>query len=414
MIDWILRLEGPAGHEVRAPRAVEIALPVLGAGTTAWGVALAARIADRFAASTVADQLTGHEPAALEASVLAMLTGLVDGPPFRAPQEAAAQVRWAARNGLPVDILLRTIWMAHSEVQTHIVEAMTEMVPPDRLAAEITRISGGLLEFVAALASDLSRVYESEFAAWGRHRSALIRRVLDELADGKELPRGAEDTLGIRLTGNHVAAVIWQVGDTIDPAWSADLARWADEVKDGLGAAVSLISPCMDGATEAVWSGSRPLDVRAGSGVRLPEDIGAAFGASGSGVTGLRDTLLGARRLAAVVRGVRTPKVWTQAGDGVLAVLLADPVAAADFVRYTLAGLLGDDERTRALRETLLAYLDAGNSRLVAAERLHIAATTVAYRVRQAAERLSRPIDDRKYDLMTALTLVHYDPDLAG
>ena len=186
MAEWILGMAADVAvlDHAAAPRAVAAVRGVrgvLGDPATAWGVRTAALVHEDLEAGERAGEitLTGHEHSSLEASVLAMLAGLVTSQPFTPPAEALEQVRWAARQGLTLDAVLRAVWRSHSGVQRHVIEAMTSSVPADQLAAEVRRISAGLLDFVANLVHALSGVFEEESAAWGRHRSATIRRAVD-------------------------------------------------------------------------------------------------------------------------------------------------------------------------------------------------------------------------------------------
>ncbi|MEU5098728.1 hypothetical protein [Streptomyces sp. NPDC020996] len=143
---------------------------------------------------------------------------------------------------------------------------MTAGVPADRLADEVRRVSAGLLDFVAALIAALSRVFERESAAWGRHRSATIRRAVDEIVESGRADPSADEVLGIRLHSYHLAAVLWPLDVSSDPGWSSDSARWTETVKEWLGAGSTLIVPRTDGSTDVVWSTSAaPIPGRSGN-----------------------------------------------------------------------------------------------------------------------------------------------------
>lgn len=360
--------------------------------------------------------LSGKESAGLEASVLATVTGLVTGAAFVTPSEPMDQVRWAAREGMAHDNLLRAIWRAHAHIQETLVDALVTAVPADRLGVEVRRISAGLLDAVTTLTRDASAVFDAESAAWGRFRSAAIRRVLDDLVDSGEIRTDAGEVLGIRLGDHHLAAVLWQVGDDIDPSWRPDQAHWVAQVAERLGARTSVVIPRTDGTTEVVWSAASHPDDSAVADLEsmgLPTGTAVAVGVVAVAGVGLRTSLGAARRVAAAGRGPAVPGVWTYRHHGAAALMLVDPDGARDFVRFCLAGILGDDERTASLRTTLLTFLRHQGSRTRAAQHLHIAPTTVAYRVRQARERLAR--DDVDTDvLIAALTVATIRPDLAA
>lgn len=423
MGDWLLsiRTDLAALRRSVAPQARDAALPVLGESATAWAIATAERVhGELVVADDAADfVVAGRERAALEASILAMLTGVVSERSFEPPAEALAQVRWAARQGTALDVLLREVWRSHSLVQAHLIEAMTAEVAQDLLAAQIKRVSGGLLTFVGGLIDALSRVFEQESAAWGLHRSATIRRVVDEIVEHGDARSAAPDTadqvLGIRLSWCHLAAVLWPM-DTSQPlGWSSDSARWTEAVKDQLNLTATLVLARTDGSTDVIWSGSGgPGPDALGSlpSLALPAGFGAAFGFSARGTSGFRRSLLAARELARAARHAARPRAWTTDQHGALALMMQDRDSAARFVRHVLAGLEGDTEKDRVLRTTLLAFLEHQGSRAAAAAQLHIAATTVAYRVQQAEARLEQPLAHRRSAVVAALSLATNFPHL--
>ncbi|MEU6417117.1 helix-turn-helix domain-containing protein [Streptomyces spiralis] len=419
MADWIVTIASDAGALARsqAPRAKDAALDDAGVAATGWAIETAEQVHADLLASEERGELglTGHERPALEASVLTMLTGLVTGRPFEAPEEAVSQVRWAARQGMSLDALLRIIWRSHSGVQAALIETMTAAVPSNRLAEEVRRVSTGLLDFVAVLIDALSQIFEQESATWGRHRSATIRRAVDEIVDGGRADPSVEDLLGIRLQRYHTAAVLWPLDVGSYPGWSSDSARWTESVKESLGAGSTLVVPRTDGSTDVVWSSSAapaPDALRALATIPLPEGFSCAFGFDAPGTTGFRHTLLAARGLARAAAGTVRSRVWFADRHGALALMMQDPGAAATFVHRTLAGIDGTGTRDVMLRETLLAFLEHQGSRTAAAEQLHVAATTVAYRVRQAESSLRQPVADRRSSVLAALALAVHFPHL--
>ena len=89
-----------------------------------------------------------------------------------------------------------------------------------------------------------------------------------------------------------------------------------------------------------------------------------------------------------------------------LAVLCADEARARELVRAELGPLAGDDDTAVRLRETIRAYLTAGESQVATARRLFIHEKTVKYRLTQAEELLGCKISDRRSELGAAL-MVH-------
>jgi hypothetical protein len=88
-----------------------------------------------------------------------------------------------------------------------------------------------------------------------------------------------------------------------------------------------------------------------------------------------------------------------------LAVLCADTSRAQALARAELGPLVADDEVTERLRETLAAYLAAGESHVAAAQQLFVHSKTVTYRIRQAESLLGRKVSERRVELEAALLL---------
>jgi hypothetical protein len=77
-------------------------------------------------------------------------------------------------------------------------------------------------------------------------------------------------------------------------------------------------------------------------------------------------------------------------------------------VLSTLGGLATDDEHHARLRDTLLAFLQAGGSYKATAERLTLHKNTVQYRIRKAEESLGRPVGEHQHDVELALRASHW------
>ena len=97
--------------------------------------------------------------------------------------------------------------------------------------------------------------------------------------------------------------------------------------------------------------------------------------------------------------------------DVVVVSLLADDrLHARWFVEETLGALGQPGRRFAELRETLRVYLAFGRSRARAAECLHIARNTVAYRVEKAVGLLGRPIYGDYLHVRLALEITRVIP----
>ncbi|WP_187352077.1 PucR family transcriptional regulator [Allosaccharopolyspora coralli] len=402
---------GPASSAATVAEAARI----LGEDAAAWAVETAATITEevKTAAQEDADlALTGLERRACEACLLTVLGSLRSDAEAmtRAPQEAVEQVRLAVRQGTAIDTVLRVVWMCHTAVQDRLLTVISEAVPPGELVNEVRVLSRQLLAFVDLLVRELSAAYEAERAVWQNRITAARRQVVDEILRTSRASDGAESVLGIRLTGQHLAGVLWTDDAVSDGGKNTPVARYVSQVASRVGAAGTLVLELPDGSTGVVWSlpGTRMEGlVEAVRVIERPRATSLALGPVGTGVAGFRHTVLGARQAASVGRRQGTVGAWAHDDVALLALLLADPDAAGRYVLAVLGDLTGADVKSAAIRETLAAYLRHGRSRTAAAQELSLAANTVAYRVRQAEQLLGRPATERATDTVIALLLTH-------
>lgn len=222
----------------------------------------------------------------------------------------------------------------------------------------------------------------------GQARAAAIGRLLDResAAPAEALAR----SLGLDLAGRYRVALA--VG--IDPAAVARALGQGEDAGSSDGLARVLIraddDPLAPGRQSAALA---RLDRAAG------EQAAIAISAAVDGVTGLPE----ARDVAAFIAGLQrrgllaTRVAAFDAVDRigpfrVVHAALRDP-ALVRFATEALGGLPGEDRR-RTLRDTLLAFLDAGGSQALTAERLGIHRNTLAYRLRRISELAGRDPTD--------------------
>lgn len=426
MRSWMAMLRPAAGNSAVSSGAassadtVAEAERVLGEDAAAWAVEAAATITVEVEAAAQEDAelaLTGLEQQACEACLLTVLGSLRlrAEAMVRAPQEAVEQVRLAVRQGATIDNVLRVVWMCHTAVQDRLLAVISEAVPPGELVDEVRVLSRHLLAFVDLLVRELSTAYEAERAVWQDRITVARRQVVDEILHTARAPEGAEQVLGIRLTGQHLAAVLWMADAVADGGKKSPIARYASQVASRISAAGTVVLNRSDGSTGVVWSLSgAPTEglVEVVRAIERPQATAVALGPVGTGVAGFRNSVLGARQAASVGRRQGTTGVWVYEDVALLALLAADPEAAGRYVRAVLGGLTGADVKSTAIRETLAAYLQHGRSRMAAAQELSLAANTVAYRVRQAEKLLGRSATERATDTVIALLLAHEFPGL--
>lgn len=403
---------------VSFPETVARARAVLGDEATAWGIQRAKQICDAYAASAGADPTVaagGPDRVACEAALLTVLVSLRTGRADAAPPEGFEGVRRAVRRGAKIETAMRVVWFSHTATQMALLEVLSREVSPERLIDELRVVSEGLLAFVDGLVRELATTYDQERAAWHGRLAAMRRQTIDHIIERGTAPDGSEQLLGIRLGGHHLAAVIRSVDTAPPTGWDSSVMRYIAAVTTTVEAANSLVLDQPDGST-AIWSfPTVPADaVAAARRVPHPPRSVVALGPVGQHVAGLQTSLLGALQAALVGRQHQSEGTWAYDDVGLQALLLADPKAAGRYVRHVLEGLTGGDAKSAMLRETLCAYLRHGRSRLAAADELHVAPNTVAYRVHQADERLERPALKDPTAMIVALKLARDFPALLG
>jgi DNA-binding PucR family transcriptional regulator len=125
------------------------------------------------------------------------------------------------------------------------------------------------------------------------------------------------------------------------------------------------------------------------------------------GVAGFRLTHLEAIAALAVAEHYDAPVIrYEDVEIACLAAGILSDEARAAFVRRELGGLVGFDQATLRLRDTLRAYLKQGGDATATGELLRLHANTVRYRIRQAEQRLGHGINQRRVQLELALEII--------
>jgi PucR C-terminal helix-turn-helix domain/GGDEF-like domain len=412
---------GPDGdlEPVSFPQCLANAREVLGEPAIAWAVQQAKWIVDTATervdgAGTSLDVDRRSCETALLAALVTLRTGQVR---MDILSEAVEVVRGAVRRGVRLEVTMRAIWIGHTSAQTALFEVLYRHLPADRLVDELRTVSDGMLSFVDRLTSGVTTLYERERAAWEDRLTTTRRQALKHVLERGTAPEGGEELLGIRLSGHHLAGVVRPVAHGAASDWDSGVARFAAQVATVTGASGSLVLPWPDDVTVVVWSfATVPEDPLTAIRNRVPRPDRAivALGAVCTGVAGLQQSLRGAWQASRVADHARTDGVWAYDEVGLQALLLADPEAAACFVQHVLRGLAETDAKSQVLRETLWAYLRHGRSRQAASQQLHVAPNTVAYRVAQAEQRLSKTALADPAAVVAAISLARDFPQLLG
>lgn len=330
-------------------------------------------------------------------------------PERAAPRTLAEEfVRLLARRGIGADTVAASYRLALTGFWDGWTELLRARVAPAELADALDASIRWMLTFVNALSERVIAIHEQERRAWVRSGEAVRAATIRDLLDGGPVDlRLAESRLGYPLDRTHVSAVAWSDPDNDE---QPDLGLLATALATRLR--VRTVTLAVDRATVAVWTsgydGRADRDALADLDAVAARGISLAVGRPHRGLDGFRWSYreaMHARRVALLERRpagavVRYDQVALQA------LASADPEHARRFVAWQLGPLAGDDDASRALAETLRAFLLHESNLRAAAAHLGIHHNTVANRLRRAAELLGAPLAERSAELLVALALV--------
>jgi DNA-binding CsgD family transcriptional regulator len=331
----------------------------------------------------------------------AMLSGLAYGVPMDAARPTDASIalleRLAERDdGLAIALRVQRLL---SEALWQAWAAFTDERIGDRAThrALLAASTGQLAAYTDCVCEQLTGAWPD---ARRRRRQGVDVPVAELVSravfGGAEAAAAALARLGYPADGFHLALAL--------PAGVGreELENLARRLK--LACTVSTLA---DGST--VWVGfaraTAAADLeRARPLLELAGPVG--MGEAGEGLDGFRRTRQQAADALRVATLSGAAGVTRYQDVALLAVLCADETRARDLARMELGPLAGADEVAVRLRDTVRAYLAAGESQVATAQRLFIHEKTVKYRLTQAEELLGRKIGERRSELAAAL-MVH-------
>lgn len=302
------------------------------------------------------------------------------------PPSLVAQVRFVVQIGMPLDELLRGYSAGNTVISYFVAQEAAELSP------EVLRYAVGVQSRVAdALIGGLSAEYARQSALLERSPAQRVADQVERLLAGE--PVSAEQ-IGYRLDAWHIAGVV--SGPEADQA--------ARLLAERLGCELLLVSRAAE-LVWAWWGGPRripfaQLDRVAGC---LERPVSFAVGESRQGVEGFRLSHREARVACTVA--VRQAERLTRCADVMLPGLLLRDGSSADLFLDAYLGGLKAQRDWPSLRETLLAYFDAGASFASAAASLAVDRHTVRRRLRKVEEITERPLSRNRGELEVALRL---------
>ncbi|MDQ6523823.1 helix-turn-helix domain-containing protein [Nocardioides sp. LHD-245] len=312
---------------------------------------------------------------------------------------------------LPLEMLIRFYRVAQQEVWDYVSELIKALPPADFDRADLLMyfwnragvwLDQSITESVATYQAARSRVLAG--AAAQRYEAA--RSILaGELSEARE----ASSALGGYPISVHHTAVVLSVADA---ERAGTLEQLATELARRIGAASPLVVK-PGGRQLWMWLGTRDApDLSALAaladtpGSLAHESVVVGVGSATPGIAGF----VASHREAQGALRVATPdtSAWLALYTDVeLPVLLGCSAEVDRFVARQLGPLVGEDESTQRIRETLTAYLDSGGSAEEAARALVVHRNTIRYRLGQAEEMLGHPI--ARISPQLAVALRHHD-----
>ncbi|GAA5152572.1 hypothetical protein GCM10023321_21520 [Pseudonocardia eucalypti] len=379
----------------------------LGPGPVGWAVELGRGMAAHIAAQIPelgVDGVVQEIGRGGEAVALGLVAALADAHDLTlaAPPEFLAGPGEAVSRGVGIEHVLRSIHIGHGYASRMVLAAAEQHLPPGERFAELRRISDLLFTAVNALSAEMVREFATVRDAWLASSTAVRIELVRQILDGDPVPVSRTTrTLGYDLTRHHLALVVWSE----EPVGPSQLEGVASAMLRSADRTAALILPI---GRRRVWAWGSGVHAAPFSGpVAAPAaGVRVAAGLPAPGVRGFRTSHVQALEAARVGAQSRTGRwLFDYAELDLVAMLSTRLDVAAEFVRRELRGLAGPDENAAMLRATLKSYLDAERSLQLAAERLHIARGTVAYRIQRAEQLRGREIGVRRMQLQAALTL---------
>jgi PucR C-terminal helix-turn-helix domain/GGDEF-like domain len=334
----------------------------------------------------------------------------IDLASVHAPAAALEEARRRAQRGTPLTALLRAYRLGHTVFLDWVFRELARQSHDDArmLTAVTMELSKVVAGYVDQTSEEIVATYARERENWLRNRSAAQAARIRDLLSGQLINVTAtEATLGYRLRQHHVGVVCWTGAEAVSAENVTRLERAISHIAAQTAAGADPVFLPRDESSAWAWL---PLGIRdrfdaaAASTADLDGDLHVAFGDVVKGIAGFRLTHQQALAAQAVaLAGGSPPRVVTYGEVAPVAMMLGSEELLRAWVLSTLGQLASDDEHHARLRETLLAFLDAGGSYKATAERLMLHKNSVQYRIRRAAGSLGHPVVDNRHDVELAL-----------
>jgi PucR-like helix-turn-helix protein/diguanylate cyclase with GGDEF domain len=307
------------------------------------------------------------------------------------PEVLLAQARLDARDGVPLDTVLRRYFAGNSHFGDFLVEEAERAEVPGSTLRELLREQATLGDrLLAAVSAEHAREAGNRPSSAAERKREVVKRLLaGELVDHSEL--------GYDLDGHHLAVMAKGEG--------------AEQLLLELASRLDRRLLAVQREEEAKWAGwlggrSRldPAEAMRALAAVSPPGAFVTVGEAGEGLAGWRFSHLQAKAALAIAERRREP-VLRYADVAVVASILRDDLAATSLRQLYLEPLAQTRDNGRVARETLRAYFAAERNISSTAAALGVDRRTVRNRLRAIEAQLGRPLTGSLADLEIALRL---------
>lgn len=307
------------------------------------------------------------------------------------PPTLLAQARLDARDGVPLDIVLRRYVAGNALFEDLLVEEAEKVGVPN---ATLRRLLGAHAtlgdHLLAAVSAEYAREAKKRAGNTAERRRECVKRLLaGELVDNSEL--------GYDLEARHLALMV--------------KGERAQEVLRDLAAILDRQLLVVKREEEPIWAawlgGQRQLDAEKAISAALdivPDRVFVTVGEPGEGLSGWRFSHLQAKAALPIAERRNQP-VLRYADVTLLASIAHDDLVETSLRQLYLAPLERTRDGGKTARETLRAYFDAERNVSSTAAALGVDRRTVRNRIGAIEQLLGRPLKGSLADLEIALQL---------
>lgn len=325
------------------------------------------------------------------AVVVEMAEGTVSLGDLEPPPQASAFTRELARRNVPVADLGHAYRVAQRQLwRWALGEVHARVSDPVVVATAVEELADAVFATGDVFITAVMHRYALERDRWLRSAEAVRAATVEELLHGGPVDvAAASKRLRYELRQEHEGFVVWAEGDSALPEAAAA----------AVGGSRALVVPMGVGVV-AGWAPAGAIDTTAAGTASV------ALGSPGGGVAGFRTThheAMEARRVARLLHCGATPTRYDEIA--LLGLLTQDLDQARVFAARRLGPLMGDDDATQRLAETLQTVLEERGSPRRAAKRLGVHENTVAKRLRTIESLVGEKAEGPPAELLAALVI---------